>query len=121
MLNFNFYAKSNQSAYCIQVSEQFYEWLIQADFGLVGRSRSTKIILDGEEEELPLVWLENPTRGMLIAYFNDLVLSETKQMLLDLDSGVSRESLAPRQYRMKKLLELLGCVKDSSWQYLQRV
>ncbi|NEO85462.1 MAG: hypothetical protein F6J87_14625 [Spirulina sp. SIO3F2] len=121
MLSFNFYGKSDQSAYCIQVSEQFYEWLIQADFGLVGRSHPTKIMLDGEEEELPLVRLENPTRGMLTAYFNGLVLSETGQMLVELDAGVAREVLQPRQYRMKKLLELLDCVKDSSWHYLQRV
>ncbi|MGB0561559.1 MAG: hypothetical protein ACPGVO_07110 [Spirulinaceae cyanobacterium] len=121
MLSFNFYGTSDQSAHCIQVSEQFYEWLIQADFGLVSRSRPTKIVLDGEEEELSLVRLENPTRGILTAYFNELVLSETGQMLVELDAGVSREALAPRQYRMKKLLALLGCVKDSSWQYLQRV
>lgn len=121
MLSFSFYGESNQSAYCIQVSEQFYEWLIQADFGLVGRSLPTKIMLDGEEEELPLVRLENPTRGMLATYFSELVLSETGQMLSELDAGVTREALEPRQYRMKKLLELLSCVKDSSWQYLQRI
>ncbi|MEM8639971.1 MAG: hypothetical protein AAGG51_14320 [Cyanobacteria bacterium P01_G01_bin.54] len=51
----------------------------------------------------------------------ELVLSETGQMLVEFDAGVSRKILAPRQYRMKKLLELLGCVKDWSWQYLQRV
>lgn len=121
MLSFNFYREASSEARCVQVSESFYEWLIASDFGLVGRSRPTQIMLDGELEELPLIRLADPTRGMLIAYFNDMVLSETGQMLRDLEANVSREELEPRQYRMKKLLELLGCVKDLGWQYLQRI
>ncbi|MEA5419231.1 hypothetical protein VB712_08315 [Spirulina sp. CCNP1310] len=121
MLSFNFYGKSNQKAHSIQFSEDFYQWLIESDFGWVGRSRLMKIMIDGEWEELPVITLENPTRAMLVTYLNEMVLRETGNFLQDLDENLPRERLEPRHYRMKKLLELLSCMKDVDWMYFQRV
>ncbi|MEQ9672525.1 hypothetical protein [Coleofasciculus sp. G2-EDA-02] len=120
MLSINFYGENGESPKSIRVGEDFYQWLAYSDFAQVGRSQLRTICIDGEEIELPLLPLTSTTRSMLIALFNEMVLTETAAMLTDLEKTVSQELLEPRTYRLKKLLELLNCCKNSGLAYLQR-
>ncbi|MEQ8975905.1 MAG: hypothetical protein RIE73_36665 [Coleofasciculus sp. C1-SOL-03] len=120
MLNINFYGKNGQSSQSIRMVEDFYQWLAYSDFAQVGRSKMTTICLDGEEVELPLIHLSSTTRSMLIACFNEMILKETEAMLVDLEKTISQEILSGRTYRLKKLLKLLNCCKNSRFIYLQR-
>lgn len=120
MLNISFYGENGSTPQSIRVGEEFYEWLAYSDFARVGHSQLTTICLDGEEIQLPLIPLASTTRSMLVAFFNEMILKETAAMLADLERTISKEILAPRTYRIKKLLELLNCCKNSSFAYLQR-
>ena len=120
MLNINFYGKNGQSSQTIRMVEDFYQWLAYSDFAQVGRSKMTTICLDGEEVELPLIQLSSTTRSMFTACFNEMILKETAAMLVDLEKTISQEILSERTYRLKKLLELLNCCKNSRFSYLQR-
>ncbi|HBB35283.1 MAG TPA: hypothetical protein DDZ80_01340 [Cyanobacteria bacterium UBA8803] len=120
MLNISFYAENGSASQSIRVGEEFYQWLAHSDFAQVGHSQLTTICLDGEEIQLPLIPLASTTRSMLIAFFNEMILKETAAMLADLERTISKEILEPRTYRIKKLLELLNCCKNSTFAYLQR-
>ncbi|MEM9216112.1 MAG: hypothetical protein AAGD25_17425 [Cyanobacteria bacterium P01_F01_bin.150] len=120
MLNVTFYADNGQIPHSIRMGEAFYEWLATSDFAQVGRSKPTPIQIDGELIELPLITLTSTTQSMFIALFNEMVLSETTAMLNDLDNNVTQDMLASRTYRLKKLIELLNCLKSGNFSYLQR-
>lgn len=120
MLSINFYGSNGQIPHCVRMGESLYEWLATSDFAQVGRSRLTPIEVDGEKIELPLITLNSTTRSMFIALFNEMVLSETTAMLSDLDNNVAQDVLAPRTYRLKKLIEMLNCLKDGNFSHLQR-
>jgi len=120
MLTISFYGENGNHSQTIRVGEEFYQWLADSDFAQVGRSKITTICLDREVVELPLIRLSSTTRSMLIACFNEMILKETAAMLVDLDKTISQEMLGERTYRLKKLLELLNCCKNSSFAYLQR-
>ena len=66
---------------------------------------------------MPLV---TETRSMLVEFFSDPVFSETRSMLGDLDRSLLQAELVTKTYRLKKLLELLDCLKSETYQYLQR-
>ena len=121
MLSISFYPENGDAPRCIRVNEAFYEWLARSDFAQVGHSKLTAIEVDGETAELPLIRLGRTTRSMLIACFNEMILGETAAMLADLEAAIAQEALAPRTNRLKKLLELLDCLKDRGFAYLQRV
>jgi hypothetical protein len=120
MFNISFYGEKGDVTQSIRVGEEFYQWLAYSDFAQVGRSQVTTICIDGEEIQLPLIPLATTTRSMLIAFFNEMILKETAAMLADLERTISKEIVEPRTYRLKKLLELLNCCKNSSFAYLQR-
>jgi hypothetical protein len=120
MLSFHFYSADGQVDYPVRVSEGFYEWLVSSPFSQVGRSQPTCLRLEGEEVALPLISLGNPTRSLLTTLFNELIVSETTEILRLLDEGVKTLGLRECQERLKQLLELLNCVKNSQFVYLQR-
>lgn len=120
MLSFHFYSADGQVDHTIRVSEQFYDWLARSPFSQVGRSRLTALCLEGEWVDLPLVSLGNPTRSLFTTLFNELIVSETAELLRFLDEGAGALGWLECQERLKRLLELLSCVKNSEYAYLQR-
>ncbi|MEM8808922.1 MAG: hypothetical protein AAGF01_23130 [Cyanobacteria bacterium P01_G01_bin.38] len=120
MLSVTFYPDDGHTPHGIRMVDTLYEWLAHSDFAQVGHSQPTSIQVDDAMVELPLIRLTSTTRSMFIALFNEMILSETSAMLTDLDANLSQEALAPRTYRLKKLFELLNCLKDNGFAYLQR-
>jgi hypothetical protein len=55
----------------------------------------------------------------LISFFSSAIQNETAALLKHLESE-SESSVSSRTYRLRKMLELLDCLKSESYQYLQR-
>lgn len=125
-----------QANHSVQVSDDFYEWLARcatsdhgsSDFSKLGRSQQTKLEIEGETAELPLVPLVAETRSKLIELFSERIFSETRfpfreampTMLGELDRLTPQPELSTKTYRLKKLLEVLDCLKSETYQYLQQ-
>jgi hypothetical protein len=120
MLSISFYSGDGKAIHSIRVIDDFYEWLAKSEFSRLGRSQLMPLEVEGERAELPLVPLAGETRSQLIEFFSECIFQETRQMLGDLDKSVSQPELAVKTYRLKKLLELLDCLKNGIYQYLQR-
>lgn len=120
MLSINFYSDNGQATHSIRVVDDFYEWLARSEFSKLGRSQLTPLEIEGETAELPLVDLGTETRSRLIEFFSECIFRETRSVLGDLDNAVPQPELAVKTYRLKKLLEMLDCVKSGVYQYLQR-
>lgn len=118
MLDISFYTNNGQSSYHVEVAENFLEWLARSEFAKIGEEKPRKIWLDGDKESLPLVKLGKVNRKKLIEFFNDCIVNETKEILNQLGESLIKEE---RIYRLKKLIELLDCIKDEKYQYLQRI
>ena len=118
MLDISFYATEGQSIHHVEVAENFLEWLARSDFAKIGEDKVITVSIDGEEIDLSLVKLGKRTRYKLIAFFNSAIVDETKILLERV-----REYLAQpeRAYRLRKLIEILDCLKDENYQYLRRI
>lgn len=92
--------------------------MARSEFAKIGEEKPIKILLDGEKETLPLVKLGKANRKKLIEFFNDSIVNETKEILNQLGEFLIQDE---RLYRLKKLIELLDCIKDENYQYLQRI
>jgi hypothetical protein len=119
MLSISLYSINGQTNHSIRVIDDFYEWLARSEFSMLGRSQKTQIELEGEMAELPLVPLLAETRSRLIEFFSEHIFSETRSMLGDLERSLPQPELVTKTYRLKKLLELLDCLKSETYQYLQ--
>ncbi|MDY6783790.1 MAG: hypothetical protein SW833_14820 [Cyanobacteriota bacterium] len=118
MLDISFYTDAEEPAERIEVAEAFLEWLARSKFSQIGKDCSTRVIIDEEEIIIPLVELKKSTRSQFVDFFNETIVEETKKVLDRLDSlSPSVESV----YRLRKLIELLDCFKNESYQYLQRI
>jgi hypothetical protein len=120
MLSLHFYSTNGHPPHSIRVAEDFYEWLAKSGFSTVGKSYETEIEIEGERLCLPLVKLEVPIRRQLVDFFSETIFSETKAVLAELDRSATQVDLVPKTYRLKKLLELLDCLKVESYDYFQR-
>lgn len=118
MLDISFYSTDKKPAEHIEVAETFLEWLARTKFSEIGKDCSTRVLIDNEEETLPLVRLGDTTRKQFIHFFNEVIVEETKLILTQLDRlSPTAESV----YRLRKLIELLDCLKNETYQYLQRI
>jgi hypothetical protein len=118
MLDLIFY--SSQEPYYIEVSESFYEWLARSEFSKIGRSEPTKLEVEGEVVEAPLIKLGHDIREGLSRFFRDQIVSESVQILSQLDIDFSKELYQDLTYRLRKLQELRRCVEDQNYIYFQR-
>ena len=119
MLSISFLSDDGKESRSIRVIDDFYEWLARSEFSKLARSQVTRIELEGEMAELPLVPLVAETRSGLIDFLSETIFRETRSMLGDLEQSVVQSELSVKTYRLKKLLEILDCMKSSVYQYLQ--
>jgi hypothetical protein len=119
MLDYIFYPSNNQTPCSVEVSEDIYEWLAKSEFSKIGQSVPRKMLIDGEEEKLPLVKLGKDNRRKLRTFFLEAIRWES-DAVVQLGDSPSKKELQPVTYRLKKLLELLKCIENPNYQYLQR-
>jgi hypothetical protein len=120
MLDLIFYRAKDLDPRSVQVSEALYEWLAQSDFSKIGGSEPTRLELEGETVELPLVLLAQDTRQGLVKFLRDQIVLETEGVLQQLDAVFSKDVYQEVTYRLRKLQELRKCIEDQSYAYLQR-
>ena len=118
MLDIEFFGRDKQPMCRVEVADNFLLWLARTDFARIGEETATDLSIDGELLTLPLVKLAPVTRKTFVEFFTESVLLHTKQILLQLEQDKPQAELV---YRLKKLMELLDCLKNEDYQYLQRV
>lgn len=122
MLDMIFYASNtNQPPHYVGMSEDVYEWLAKSEFSKIGKSVPRNILIDEEEEKLPLVELDRDIRQKFRKFFRDAIISESDTVLAKLGDSPLKEEYQAGTYRLRKMLELLKCLENENYQYLQRV
>ncbi|MEG3845448.1 hypothetical protein QT971_00040 [Microcoleus sp. herbarium19] len=53
--------------------------------------------------------------------FSEAIISESDAVLTKLGDSPSKEEYQAGTYRLRKMLELLKCVENENYQYLQRI
>ncbi len=121
MLDIIFYSANNQQPEYVEVSEDIYEWLAKSKFSKIGKSLEREILIDGEEEKLPLVELDKENRSQIRLFFLEAVAEESDAVLAQVEDCLSKEEYQKATYRLRKLQELRKCIENEKYQYLQRV
>lgn len=118
MLDIEFFSSDKQPMCRVEVADTFLLWLARTDFARIGEEAATDLSINGEPFTLPLVKLVPATRKTFVEFFTDSVVLHTKQVIVQLEQDKPQAELV---YRLKKLIELLDCLKNEDYQYLQRV
>ena len=122
MLDISFYTTNGSESETVDVGETFYEWLAKSAFSKIGgASIDTEIHLDEENVILPLVELNQEIRQQFKKMFSQEIISESDAVLTKLGDSPSKEEYQSGRYRLRKLHELLKCVENENYQYLQRI
>ncbi|NJS11818.1 MAG: hypothetical protein HC789_16320 [Microcoleus sp. CSU_2_2] len=122
MLDISFYSTNGSESETVDVAENLYEWLAKSDFSKIGgESIDIKIYLDEEDVILPLVELDRDIRQQFKKFFSEAIISESDAVLTKLGDSPSKEEYQTGTYRLRKMLELLKCVENENYQYLQRI
>lgn len=125
MLDISFYTTKGANgaeSETVDVGETFYEWLARAEFSKIGgASIDTEIYIDEENVILPLVELDRDIRQQFKKFFSEAIVSESDAVLTKLGDYPTKEQYHEETYRLRKLLELLKCVENENYQYIQRI
>jgi hypothetical protein len=117
MLDISFYTQDGIPAQHLELADTLLEWLAHSDFSTIGQDTPTSVLIDGEPDTLPLVPLTPTNRQHFINFFHHNIIEETKITLTHLEQAPPPEATL---YRLKKLIELLDCLKTDQYAYLQR-
>ena len=122
MFDISFYSANGEPSDSVRITADTYEWLAKSEFSKIGgASIDTKIHLDEENVILPLVELNQDVRQQFKKIFSEAIISESEAVLTKLGDSPSKEEYQAGTYRLRKMLELLKCVENENYQYLQRV
>lgn len=121
MFDISFYAAKGEPSDSVKTALT-YEWLARSEFSKIGGlSIDTEIYIDEENVILPLVELNQDIRQQFKKFFSEAIVSESDAVLTKLGDYPNKEQYQEETYRLRKLLELLKCVDNENYQYLQRV
>ncbi|MGB0563546.1 MAG: hypothetical protein ACPGVO_17340 [Spirulinaceae cyanobacterium] len=124
MLDITFYPHSNQEPCYVQMATELMLWLAQSEFTEIGTDAPTHLTIDGEAAQLPLVKLgmgELSNRRRFRDFFLEMVRRESDVVLTQLGDAPTKDEYQQVTYRLRKFLELLKCIENEKYQYLQRV
>ncbi len=121
MLDIGFISKDGSLTNSVELTEDFYFWLAKSEFSKIGKSVRRKIQIDGEEDKLSVVQLSKGNSKKLKQFFRDEVVRESDAVITKLGDSPSKEEYQAGTYRLRKMLELLKCVENENYQYLQRI
>lgn len=122
MFDISFYAAKGEPSDSVRITAMTYEWLARSEFSKIGGlSIDTEIYIDEENVILPLVELNENIRQQFKKFFSEAIVSESDAVLTKLGDYPTKEQYHEETYRLRKLLELLKCVENENYQYLQRV
>lgn len=118
MLDLSFCTNKGQPIHHVEVAENFLEWLARSEVSKIGKDKLRTVSIDDEEVGLHLVNLGKRNRYKFIVFFSSAIVEETKLLLTQIDDYLSQPD---RAYKLRKLIEILDCLKNESYQYLQRI
>ncbi|MEG4345552.1 hypothetical protein QUB70_20080 [Microcoleus sp. A003_D6] len=122
MFDISFYSANGEPSDSVRITAATYEWLAKSAFSKIGgESIETQIYLDEENVILPLVELNQDIRQQFKKIFSEAIISESDAVLTKLGDYPSKEEYQSGTYRLRKILELLKCVENENYQYLQRI
>ncbi|MEG4350612.1 hypothetical protein QUA74_12780 [Microcoleus sp. LAD1_D3] len=122
MFDISFYSANGEPSDNVRITAATYEWLAKSAFSKIGgESVETQIYLDEENVILPLVELNQDIRQQFKKIFSEAIISESDAVLTKLGDSPSKEEYQSGTYRLRKMLELLKCVENENYQYLQRI
>ncbi len=121
MLDISFYANNAQLPYSVEVTENFYEWLAKSEFSKIGKSVPKKIKIEGEDQKLELVQLSKGNRKKLKDFFSKAIVHESMVVRDRLGESPSTKEYQSESYCLWRMQDLLKCVENEKYQYLQRV
>lgn len=123
MLDISLFSISGKTPLTIDVTENFYQWLIESDFAEIGIARPRSIQLDGETVELEVVDLEKgnvSNRQRFREFLLEIIAQESSSMLQHLGESPSTEKYRHCTYKLKRLQQLRLGIEDKGYQFLQR-
>lgn len=122
MLDITFYSEAGNSPCYVEASKELLLWLAETEFFKIGSDRRfTKLKVDGEEERLKLVKLGKTNRRKLKFFLLEAISQEGYAAFEEMGDSPSTKEFQVATYRLKKLLELLKCVDNKNYDYLQRI
>ncbi|MEG4290727.1 hypothetical protein Q5692_11205 [Microcoleus sp. C2C3] len=122
MFDISFYSANGEPSDSVRITAATYEWLAKSAFSKIGgESVETQIYLDEENVILPLVELNQDIRQQFKKIFSEAIISESDAVLTKLGDYPSKEEYQSGTYRLRKMLQLLKCVENENYQYLQRI
>jgi hypothetical protein len=123
MLDISLYSTSGKPPLTIDVTENFYQWLIQGDFAEIGVARPHLFQIDGETVEVEVVDLEKgnvSNRQRFREFLLEVIAQEANRMLHQLGESPSPLKYQHCTYKLKRLQQLRLGIEDKSYQFLQR-
>ena len=121
MFDLIFYPSNNEEPEYIEISAEMYEWLARSEFSKIGQSVTRTIHIDGEEEKVPVVQLNQENRQRLRNFFIEPIIQESDAVFKKLGDIPEKQEYLETTYRLRKLLQLRQCIENENYYYLQRV
>lgn len=124
MLDITFYGTPDTEPREIECSANFYERLAQSDFAEIGASQPITLLVEAEHYTLQLVSLDKgivSSRQRFRELLKEMITRESAAMLARLGDAPSKEDYQAASYDLRKLHEILQCVGDRQYLYLERV
>ncbi|GAK52083.1 hypothetical protein U14_03330 [Candidatus Moduliflexus flocculans] len=123
MLDISLYSKMGKPPITIDVSENFYAWLIQSDFAEIGVTRPQTIMIDGEEQAVDVIDLTKgkiSNRQRLREFLIEVMAQEVHEMFKRLGETPTKKEYQEATYNLKKLQQLKLSIEDEAYQFLQK-
>ncbi|ACK70739.1 hypothetical protein PCC7424_2318 [Gloeothece citriformis PCC 7424] len=120
MLDFSFYSHDKKALNNVDISQNFYEWLIQSEFSKIGQSEEQEMQGDGETVKVSVVLLEGENRRKFSDFFRDAIVHESDSMLEKLGESPSKEEYIKASSRLKQLQDLRKAIEDEKFKYFSR-
>ncbi|NEO88307.1 MAG: hypothetical protein F6J87_29225 [Spirulina sp. SIO3F2] len=124
MLDITFYGDVATEPRIIEFSTPFFERLAESDFAEIGASQEMMLSVEGDDYPLRVMPLEKgliSNRQRLREFFKEWITQESAVMLGRLGDAPTKGEFLAASYGLRKLHEILDCVEDRSYLYLERV
>ncbi|MFP4009286.1 MAG: hypothetical protein ACLFV6_14975 [Spirulinaceae cyanobacterium] len=116
-LSVDFYTVEQEMNEVIKFNPNFQQWLSQSALFQIGKEEPQTMHIAGQAAEKLVVSLDDSVRSKMIDFLHEAIIEETKDLLFQIEDLAIHDELT---YRIGKLIEILECVKNQQYYYLQR-
>ena len=122
MLDISFYSTNGYAPTVVDVSEPFYQWLLQSDFSEIGIAHPHKVTMDTDEVLVDVVDLNKGSvsnRHRFREFLVEVIVQEADAMLISMKDKPASRECKEQVYRLGKLQELRKCIENENYRFLQ--